>query len=566
MMAGLLDSLDDPQTAGLLSLGLRLMSTPGSFGTALGKSGLGALDDIQQQRAQGMQRKLQGAQLDDITQQALLRKQQAARQQNAMDMAMRLMTPDLQGQAQGQPQQPPQMPQGLPSMMTGSGQRTQGQNAQFQGWINQQMQPAPQAPQQAPQGQPQGLSSIPPPGVLSRMSVDQITGLIASGALPEKAYDAWKFAKVGEQMQPGYQRTADGRLVYNPDPTKGITLGPDGSVQQMPGAAAALSGMAGATKTAELRATNANTLAPADRIMQNGKPFAGTTQQLIDFTQDPMNQLDPALATRIRASMARDGVSSARLAINTPGGAVTGMTGGGVGGVFQGPADAAAEKLRAEQGVHAETDPLVAFNKDRLVSAHANVQKTYEQLQDTIRNEAELQNRNAQILPMLQKIQTGGFAPEARISLANSLQTSNLIPDSAKGALARWVANGDPSTGKVIENQLASAGIKTMLDTLDKEGKPNRAIFQALQNAQESVKSGNATLQQVFGLQKQLYEWHMQQEQSIGGAMAAPDYNPIKLQSQLSSMRNAALQSAAPAAPKATLRFNPKTGSLEPVN
>lgn len=46
---GLLDlGIDDPNTTGLLSLGLRLMSTPGKFGTALGQAGLGAMGDMRQ--------------------------------------------------------------------------------------------------------------------------------------------------------------------------------------------------------------------------------------------------------------------------------------------------------------------------------------------------------------------------------------------------------------------------------------------------------------------------------------------------------------------------------------
>lgn len=49
-MAGLLD-LNDPQSMGLLSLGLRLMSTPGKFGAALGTAGMGALGDMQQAQA-----------------------------------------------------------------------------------------------------------------------------------------------------------------------------------------------------------------------------------------------------------------------------------------------------------------------------------------------------------------------------------------------------------------------------------------------------------------------------------------------------------------------------------
>lgn len=46
---GLLDlGIEDPNTTGLLSLGLRLMSTPGKFGTALGTAGLGAMGDMRQ--------------------------------------------------------------------------------------------------------------------------------------------------------------------------------------------------------------------------------------------------------------------------------------------------------------------------------------------------------------------------------------------------------------------------------------------------------------------------------------------------------------------------------------
>ena len=84
---GLLDQLDDPVNAGLLSMGLRLMSTPGKFGQALGSAGLGAMGDIQALRQQQEQRKMreqqmqvQAAQLEDIRQQSALRQAQAAEQ------------------------------------------------------------------------------------------------------------------------------------------------------------------------------------------------------------------------------------------------------------------------------------------------------------------------------------------------------------------------------------------------------------------------------------------------------------------------------------------------------
>lgn len=62
-MPGLLDLTDDPQQMGLLSLGLRLMSTPGKFGTALGQAGLGALGDLQQARSVLEARKLREQQM-----------------------------------------------------------------------------------------------------------------------------------------------------------------------------------------------------------------------------------------------------------------------------------------------------------------------------------------------------------------------------------------------------------------------------------------------------------------------------------------------------------------------
>jgi hypothetical protein len=43
--------LDDPSQVGAMSLGLRLLSTPGKFGQALGTAGLGAMADVQQAKA-----------------------------------------------------------------------------------------------------------------------------------------------------------------------------------------------------------------------------------------------------------------------------------------------------------------------------------------------------------------------------------------------------------------------------------------------------------------------------------------------------------------------------------
>lgn len=78
--------LDDPNQVGLLSLGLRLLSTPGKFGQALGTAGLGAMGDMEQaKQAQAMaqqrlmQQEMQRMQLETIKrQQAEQDKQRAA--------------------------------------------------------------------------------------------------------------------------------------------------------------------------------------------------------------------------------------------------------------------------------------------------------------------------------------------------------------------------------------------------------------------------------------------------------------------------------------------------------
>jgi hypothetical protein len=83
-MNGLLGSIDDPRTAGLLGLGLRLMSTPGKFGQALGQSGLGAMGDMRQAQASQDARKKAGLQEQLVMLQlAQAQQQQAAAQQAA---------------------------------------------------------------------------------------------------------------------------------------------------------------------------------------------------------------------------------------------------------------------------------------------------------------------------------------------------------------------------------------------------------------------------------------------------------------------------------------------------
>lgn len=506
--------------AGLLS--------PGSFGQGLGRG----LAGYQATLANDADIKLKMQQIENTKNEAALRDLNARRAMAQLQEAQAWQQPSM-GQ-QPAPAVPP-----TPAAMSTSAMFSPEVNAARTGLAQTPM-PSTQAP--APSNLPPGIAGY------KGMPLEQLRARMNAGMEPKEAPELWKMANFGQQLQPGYRQNADGTTSYFGDPTKGVTMS-GGVVQPMPGAAETLGMLAGATKGGEMRATNVNTPIPLDRIdrglPQGVSPFS-SLDELLHGRQTPGAPLaaQPAgLQRMVAASASGQPATFNGQPIAAPAG-------------FKTAADLAADKLRAEQGVHLDTDPMVRFKTDLLAGAHKSNADVLAKLQDTVRTEAELQNRNNQLYPLLDKIQTGGFAPEQRIAFANSLQTTGWLPDAVKGKFAEWVATGDPTTGKVIENQLAAAGIKTMLDTLDKEGKPNRAIFQEIQKAQESVKSGNATLKQVFDLQKQLYDWHFKQEQDMAGGMAAPDYNPMTLQSQLSAKRNESLKGTG-------LRYNPATGKIE---
>lgn len=86
MANGLLNLTDDPQTLGLLSLGLRLMSTPGKFGTALGQSGLGAMDDVLRQTQLLKEQKRRDEMARMQQEEFAARKAEAERQQQQAQM------------------------------------------------------------------------------------------------------------------------------------------------------------------------------------------------------------------------------------------------------------------------------------------------------------------------------------------------------------------------------------------------------------------------------------------------------------------------------------------------
>jgi hypothetical protein len=68
--------LDNPNDVGLLSLGLRLMSTPGKFGAAFGQAGMGAMGDMQQAQQAQQQAKTRALQEQMLQEQLAAAKRQ----------------------------------------------------------------------------------------------------------------------------------------------------------------------------------------------------------------------------------------------------------------------------------------------------------------------------------------------------------------------------------------------------------------------------------------------------------------------------------------------------------
>lgn len=247
MMAGLLDSFDDPGTQGLLSLGLRLMSAPGRFGQALGSAGMGALSDMAATRDAAMKRKMMEAQMADYLQQAELRKQQAQKLSGAQDLLSTVLS------GQGQPNQ----------------YGTAG-NGVTMGGVREKMTP-----------QVGGLAGATP---------EQMAALKASGIDIEKL---WELARFGKEMQPGYRRNADGTVDYLGDPSKGLNVNRQGQVSLMPGAAESQASLAGATKAAESEAAARSTLG---KFPVRTGPNPGDIAEVQMPVQDYIDQLRARLA------------------------------------------------------------------------------------------------------------------------------------------------------------------------------------------------------------------------------------------------------------------------------
>jgi hypothetical protein len=318
--------------------------------------------------------------------------------------------------------------------------------------------------------------------------------------------------------------------------------------------------------TTAKRAENANTPLPLGYVDRGtGRPMGGTVGAYIDSTTPlPVNQgnlpLTPELASAIRQDALHNGISNPQVNLNLDPGTVRNPQIGlakpswnaaGVGGpgIVPGAAPTMTQS-DASGGLQSAAEAAAATTGATKAAESAQAYK--DALDSKVEEEFQLVNRNKQILPLLDKFQSGGIAPETRLQIGNAIANTGILPDGLKTTLSTWIANGDPTSGKVLQNQLASAGILTMLQTLDKEGKPNRAIFQAVQKAQEGLESGNTTLKDVFELQHRLYDIHYNEQQALTSAVKDGSYDPRTWAGDYSAIRNSQLNQPPAPLPSAT--------------
>jgi hypothetical protein len=521
-------SWTDPRSAAIMALASGLIR--GDYGSALA----GSNQAFQQSANSNLQRA-------DVAQQIQLRNLQARQAQLNMDLLQRA----LGGTSLLPSSDPSATPTGTPSPAPGAGNPVPGWSVPTDGAA---------ATSSVPSRPNRGGAFI------TGLTPDQLALFKLSG---HDLTDVYRLATDPLQLAPGSvnvnrftgavttvpSMSQDGKssqLIPDPTAPGGFRVAaPDGAVDTY-----------NQFVTTAKRAENANTPLPLGYVdRRTGRPMGGTVGAYIDSTTPlPVNQgnlpMTPELASAIRQDALRNGISNPQVNLNLDPGNVrnpqiglakppASAVGVGGAGIVAGAAPATTQ-TDASGGLQSAAEAAAATT---------GATKAAESAQE---EEYQLVNRNKQILPLLDKFQSGGIAPETRLQIGNAIANTGILPNGLKMTLSTWIANGDPTAGKVLQNQLASAGILTMLQTLDKEGKPNRAIFQAVQKAQEGLESGNTTLKDVFELQRRLYDIHYNEQQALTNAIKDGSYDPRTWAGDYSAIRNSQLNQPPAPLPSAT--------------
>lgn len=427
------------------------------------------------------------------------------------------------------------------------------------------------------------------------LSFNDVTALKLAGG-PDLSAD-FKTALEGVSRGPGSEVTdVNGNRRTIPVLDKGQQLDPaTGVVSNLPGYVASSAQAAGATAGATTSATEAAkapyTPVTTYRNGQQGQvmlsdllkgPQAASAAPAIAAFQGsgPLAGASPQVQATIMQDMQRNGVRQGALALAQPGGGiaqstfdrtqpagpgaaltaapaapVAGFNPTGPSAAEKAAQDAAAAALKdqATADVKLKTQPEIESQTEQSKGAAASGQKYQADLHDQVAQEYQLIARNKALLPLLKQFPTGGFGADERSKIGNEIANTQTLPADLREKLGAWVAGGDPATGRVIANQLAAAGISNLLQTLDKEGKPNRAEFVQLNKAAEGLDSGTSSLEGVFAQQQRVYDSHFGEQQALVKSIKAGTYNPKTWQGDYSASRNSALTPpTAASAPAAT--------------
>lgn len=204
----------------------------------------------------------------------------------------------------------------------------------------------------------------PQRGGIEGTDLNTITMLHALGG--PNLLDAWKIGQSGVEQKPGTFYVKNGQREFTPDVKEGITLD-NGRVSMMPGALEAKSGLAGAVKQAEARATAS--MEPFTSIAPDGSTVVtGTKASVADRFNLPPQPTKTSIEDRVRGMMAASGDRSAEYNIGGqrgfigPDGASSVPTAGGI-------------KVGASPRERASAEALVlgnqTFMKDRFPSVQA---------------------------------------------------------------------------------------------------------------------------------------------------------------------------------------------------
>lgn len=245
---GLLDMTNDPESMGLLNAGLSMMGNSGpslmphSLGQIIAGGGQAGLQAMQQAKMQKQKDDMENLQLEQLKQKI----QQQRLQQGALNNYF--------------------------NSMTGDGTQPVLSDGNISG-----------AASQSPNNlQSNGMPSNSAPNA---GNLKMLQALAASGYDTKNLFDMYKYGTDGVKRDAGayYKNPMTGGTEYIADPTKGITIGKDGQVIAMPGAADAMASIEGAKTNAQENAkANYDILDPSKFVLSNGSPFVGTRKDFIN--------------------------------------------------------------------------------------------------------------------------------------------------------------------------------------------------------------------------------------------------------------------------------------------